>query len=457
MGDDNAALSPAQWTIVAKACLGGDLSARSAATFAEVDVDVEQAAAALDRARQANVIDRDGMIDEMVRARLVGDLPSDVRSHVHTKAARGLLAAGPQRLPEALHHLRSAATLPNAEGAVELADHAGRLSLSLGDYASAALLLGLAADYDVSTDLVGDAAFVARAAIAHALPVDWHAGDQRTHALLDRAHRLSLSHHDRVAVTGARAMAEMRLPVIAGDQHQVAWVTRPSVAQPLADQALTSSVDCPPLVKCLAALAWRSTHRAPGYLDRRRDLSSQALQLAQNARMPSFQLEAAVWLAVDALESGDRALFDGDHEGTAKLLRQTTAIVSRFDTSLVQLVQTFFTGQLVISDHDPAVLAALSPQPTIYVMAHPIGRAGAAYFWARSGQGELAVKHTRRALVQRDAESSLLLVGTRAAAVACETGDEALCHEIMDILSPYAGHVAVDSNGWWCDGPVAVW
>jgi DNA-binding CsgD family transcriptional regulator/tetratricopeptide (TPR) repeat protein len=522
--EDWNALSPQQRSVIAKAWLGGDLSTRGAANFAEVDPG--EAAEALELARNTGLIAGDGTIDDVVQARLVGDLTSEDRARVHTRAAQSLLAAGPERLPDALHHLRSAATLTDAEPAVELADNAGRLSLSLGDYSSAAQLLALAVDYDVSSELerqghrlcdlaaavdglgdlelarrhaaravalgelAGDPALVARAAVAHALPVDWHAGDQRTHGLLARADRQPLSPQDRVAVMAARALAEMRIPVIAGDHHQVAWVTRPSVAQPLAQQAVADAATCPPMVRCLAALAWRSTHRAPRYLDQRRELSSQALELAQTIRHPSFQVEAAVWLAVDALESGDRlladealsvaqwvaqrdgnprlqfraltlamgaAMLDGDSQRTHDLLKHCLDIVSRLDASLLLVVQTFFAGQLVISEDDPGVLAGLNPDPSAAIMAHPLGRVAAGYAWARGGHIDLAVEHTRRALVQRDEESSLLLVGTRAAAVAYETGDKALCREVIDVLSPHADHVAVDSNGWWCDGPVAVW
>jgi ATP/maltotriose-dependent transcriptional regulator MalT len=326
--------------------------------------------------------------------------------------------------------------------------------------------------------------------VAHTLPVDWHAGDQRTHGLLERADRMALHPHDRVAVTAARALAEMRIPVIAGDHHQVAWVTRPAVAQPLAREALVSSRDCPPRVQCLAALAWRSTHRAPPYLEQRLEVSAQALKLAQSIRNPAFQVESAVWLAVDALESGNRMLFDeslsvaqwvaqhdanprlqfraltlatgaalrdADHDRAQRLLHQTTDIVGRLDASLLLLVQALFVSQLAIGADDLPMITALGPSPSSSLLAHPLGRSIAAYLWARTGQGELAVEQTRRALVQRDAESSLLLVGTRAAAVAFTTGDKALCREVIDVLAPYSTHVSVDSNGWWCDGPVSVW
>lgn len=506
------------------ALLAGELTVRGVARHGEVGLD--EAEGYLRAARDAGVVDTDGRVDDVQRVQLTAELTPPQRTQVHTKAAAHLLAEGPQRLSDALHHLTAAATLNDAETALELADSAGRLSLSLGDYASAASLLALAAEYDMSTDLsrqghrlcdlaaavdglgdlqqarrhaaravalgelAGDGSLMARAAVAHTLPVDWYAGDQRTHGLLERANTMPLEHADRVAVTAARALAEMRIPVITGEYHQVAWVTRPAVAQPLAEQALAEAATCSPWVQCLAALAWRSTHRAPQFLDRRRDLSAQALASAQTIRVPTFQVEAAVWLAVDALESGDRELFDealsaaqwvaqrdgnprlrfraftlamgaalldGNHERVRDLLRQTTDILSRLDTSLLLIVNTLFGGQLALSEGEPEALAATNLEPTAAVITHPLGRSAAAYVWARTGRCELAVEHTRRALTQRDTESSLLLVGTRAAAVAIETGDEELCRYVIDILNPYTNHVAVDSNGWWCDGPVAGW
>ncbi len=512
------------WQLLAMAAIGDDTSPRGIARFGETGVD--RAEEVYNAARAAGVLDERGSLDRVQRARLIAELPSYLQARVHTRAASGLLAEGPDRLDDAARHLRAAASLVDPEPAIELADSAGRLSLSLGDYASASTLLALAADYDTSTDLsrqghrlcdlaaaldglgdlesahghaaravalgelANDPGLVARAAIAHTFPVDWNAGNPRTHGLLERATRMSLERNDRIAVTAARAMAEMRIPVIAGELHQVAWVTRPGVAQPLADAALAEADTCPLWVRCLASLAWRSTHRAPDFLEKRREQSLRALEVAQTIRHPSFQVESAIWLAVDALESADRVLFeealsvtqwvaqhdgnprlkfranslalgaallDGDYDRARTLLDATCAIVARMDSSLLLVVQTLFGGQLVISEDDPAALAALCPDPASKILTHPLGRSGAAYLWARSGQVDLAVEQTRRALVQRDPESSLLLVGTRAAAVAYETGDESLCRDTLDLLTPYSDLVAVDSNGWWCDGPVAVW
>jgi ATP/maltotriose-dependent transcriptional regulator MalT len=56
-----------------------------------------------------------------------------------------------------------------------------------------------------------------------------------------------------------------------------------------------------------------------------------------------------------------------------------------------------------------------------------------------------------------DYESSYLLVSTRVAAVALATGDKGLIIDSLEVLTPWRDRVAVDANGWWCDGPVAAW
>jgi len=520
---DQAVGDADQW-LLALAMVGDDMSAHGLARFGEVGL--AEAERVLASARRDGVVSSDGLVDQVERARLVASLPHGVRADVHVKAARMLLAEGPSGLQAAAQHLRTAASLSDPESALQLADSHARLCLSLSDYASAATLLALAAEYDTSTDvssqghrlcdlasaiealgdlegarvrlaqavtlgeLAGDAALVARAAVAHTLPVDWHAGNPRTTGLLQRAAAMELVHDDRVAVLAAQALAEMRIPVLVDEFDQVAWVTRPAVAQPLAQQALDHSASCDPWVRCLALLAWRSTHRAPALLDRRCEASAGALALAAGLRNPSFHVEAAVWRAVDALESGDRdgfddalsiarwvahddgnprlqfraltlamgaALLDGDHDEAAVLLGRTIAVVEPMDSSLAAVITTVFGGQMVVDGDDPTVMAGLGLEPSSPFVIHPMGRAATAYVWARTGRHDVAAAHARRALRQLDHESSSLLTATRVAAVACELGDRDLAREVLGVLTPFADHVAVDGNGWWCDGPVSLW
>jgi ATP/maltotriose-dependent transcriptional regulator MalT len=90
-------------------------------------------------------------------------------------------------------------------------------------------------------------------------------------------------------------------------------------------------------------------------------------------------------------------------------------------------------------------------------LANPIGRSCIAYLFARHGDLETAERYVRRSIRQIDDESSYLLLCTRIAAVAELLGAEDLARDLMDFLSPWASHVAVDSHSWWCDGPVAIW
>jgi tetratricopeptide (TPR) repeat protein len=332
--------------LVAVGLIACDLTPLAIARF--TDTTISQAKAALEQARRDGLLNADGTdaVDDLTRTRLIADVGRDEQARIHATIARHLFTAGPDNLSRAIRHIAAAGTLGVAEPMVALADQIGRLSLSLGDYQAAHDLLQLADEMDSSPDLgargrrlcdlatatdglglvrqarqhlaraislgelAGDAALVARAAVMHTLPVDWYAGDPRTSAFLQRADSMSQSLDDQVAIRAARALAEIRIPVSNPDGQQYAWVTRPAVAQPLAEQAVTDAKDCPPDVQCLALMAWRTTHRAPRFLDRRREVSTRTLDLAQQLRLPPMQVDGAVWLAVDALESGDRGLYD---------------------------------------------------------------------------------------------------------------------------------------------------
>lgn len=509
--------------LIAVGIIAGDLSPLGIARFAEVPVNV--AAAALEHARARGLLD-DGGLDDLTAAHLVADLPRDERARVHAAVARHLFAEGPDQLVRALHHIKAAGALGASESMVALADQGGRLSLSLGEYQAARDLLAAADELDSSGDLgtqgrrlcdlatatdglgrveearqylaravtlgelAGDARLVARAAVMYTLPVDWYAGDPRTTGFLQRAEAMPQDLNAQVAIRAARALAEIRIPIATPDGQQYAWVTRPAVAQPLAEQAVTDSKDCYPEIQCLALMAWRTTHRAPTLLDRRRETSGRALDLAQQLRLPPLQVEGAVWLAVDAIESGDRglydealsvaqwvshtdgnprlrwralplalgaALLDDDHESAARL-RFELAPLSEGSFSPGRVpVELFFLGQELISRDDPDALAAVRLSENTPGIGNPVARAALGYVWARTGAPDVGLRLARHALRQLDAESSYLLVATRVAAVAQIVGDVELTQEVIGVLAPWADHVSVDGNGWWCDGPVSLW
>jgi len=512
---------PAWQELVAVGAVAGDLTLDGIVRFAAVDHAV--AAAALDDAARAGVLGADGRDDEAL-ARLVADLPLERVAEVHAAAARQLLAEGPDRLVDAVEHAR-AAGLPLDE-LVSMADHGGRMSLALGDYASAQQLLQLAADLDTSDDLshrgrrlcdlaeahgglgsgtegrrllvqaaqlgemARDAQLVAAAAVAYSTPSDWNDGDPQAAGLLHRAESMDLSDDDRVAVQAARASIEMRIPLVDEQTHQVSWVTRPAVAQPLADLALAESVDRSPEVRLLALLSWRSTHRAPEFLARRREVSTEALDLAQRLRRPRRQVEAASWLAVDALESGDRARFDeclavarwvaardgspaiewqaltlacgaahldGDVELAVDLASEARAVGERHD------VPGWFGFDLVMATQavdDRDLLDDMAPflidDEDYPIMTNPFARALVARFFLRHGRKGPAEHMVRRASRQLETESAYLLLCTRLALVAAPLGLRDLSDELVTRLTPWADHVAVDSHAWFCGGPVAL-
>ena len=511
-------------TLIAVGLVAEDLTASGIARFAGVHT--AEAENAIDIARKEGVIDDDGRIDEITRLRLISDLPAEDVSRINAAVARHLFAAGPDRLRDADKHARAAGTMVDADEMVEMADHGGSMSLLLGDYRSAFELLGLANDLDMSNnlseqgrrlcdlatacdglgdvttarhflaraaslgDLAADPSLVACAAVQYALPVDWYAGDMRSSRLLQRAEEMNLDDDDRVAVRAARALVEMRVPLSVEDGHQLAWITRPNVAQSIADEALASSQSCPDEVRALALVAWRSTHRAPAHLARRREISNEALNLTQRMRNPSHQVEAAVCLAVDSLESGDRPQFDhalavarwvAARDGNPRLqwrayclaagaaiLDQDLDEIERFRHLARETGKSInspgwfgadlvFAGQMAFDSGDPQLIRSFKFPDDHPGLANPIGRASSALAHAIDGDFKVAESLLRRALRQLDPEASYLLLGTRVARVAALLPAEDLIHQTISILEPWSDHVAVDSNAWCIDGPVSRW
>jgi DNA-binding CsgD family transcriptional regulator len=79
-----------------------------------------------------------------------------------------------------------------------------------------------------------------------------------------------------------------------------------------------------------------------------------------------------------------------------------------------------------------------------------------AHFRALLGDHDLAERHLRISMRQVDEEASMLLLCSRIAATAIELGLHDMMVQLTSMLTPYAHHVAVDSNVWWCDGPVSL-
>jgi DNA-binding CsgD family transcriptional regulator len=517
------------WTaLIAVGLLADDLTPAGIARYAGITL--PDAHAALKRAVEEGIMSPGGRIEQRTASQVVAVLPATRMAEVHASVARRVLGGTPEDLRRGLHHLREAASaMPSAE-LVALADHAGRFALDVADAEAARDLLLLALEHEFGDDLrleaernltlsraltlLGDAAgaqarlmravlvaegcgatdVAVRAAERFALPADWQAGDARVVGMIERVQRMrGLTEEHRIRLLAIRAWVEARLPVANSDHQQVSWIGRPSVARPLAVEALAASetsAASSPSTRLLALLAWRHTHRAPQFLAERRAASSEALSIAQHLGAHAEQVEAAVMLAVDALESCDRtgqraalttalavadragdsrlrwralmpaagsALMDGDLQRARALAQEAFVAGRSSDAPGLLASQWTFAGQLAVHHDDPeAVAAAFAVDPDVLATS-PLGRSGLALLLARAGRSDEAAMHARATLHQLDEESSLLLTLSRLADVAVALSDIALASELIRHLTPWSGRVIVDANGWWCDGPVDMW
>ncbi len=481
---------------------------------------------ALATARSAHAIDDDGHVTADIADEVLDELDPHRRALVHARLAHRLLTRGPDAMADAVIHLRASGAAAASAEMIGLTEHGGRLCLSLGDYDTAAGLLGYADDIDVSDDhrrralrlidlasaldglgdvaparaalasavslaeLAGDHHLVARAAARHTLPADWHAGDTRSVGLLHRAEALPLSTDDAILVTAARAIAEMRIPIHPDEDRQFAWVTRPEVAQPLAADARDRSRGAGDEARLFALMAWRSTHRSPRYLDERRQVSAEALELAQRLRDAALQVDLAIFAAVDALEAADRAAFDrslavatwvaegngnprlrwrsmtlaaggahldGDLAEAQRLAKTASEFARQANSPGAWSSELMFAGQVLVDLDDPVLMAPHCYDESFIGMLSPLARAGVAYFYARNDRFEEAGRQVRRALRQIDEEASMLMLASRLAAAGTLVPDDDLRRELVAVLEPWSDRVAIDSNGWWCDGPVSLW
>lgn len=507
--------------LLAVGLIAGDLSAHVISRYGSVELRVGQAA--IDLGQRSGLI-VDGVVGEAHAIELIGEMSAADVAEIHAAIARHLMAQGPSRLLDAVDHVRAAGSLVEFDELASLAEHAARTSLSIGDYESARQLLALAdsvvyadspqqrcrrlIDLAVALDglgrvpeardslaqafgiaeLAGETALAVDAAVAYSMPADWYAGDLRASALLQRAEAMPLSVEQRLSVDAARAVVEMRIPIAPDKEQQVAWVTRASIAQRLSEGALADAIDVADEVRLLALVAWRSTHRTPTLLDRRREVSNEALDLAQRLRRPGRQMDAAVMVAVDALESADRPLFDqassvlrwvaerdgnprfgwhahtiaagaanmeGDldasahHRRIARELGQSVAFPGWLGADLILQAQEIFAR----GDLDE--IARHIPDEGSTEMLNSLAKFTIAHARALLGDHEDAARLLRKGLLQLDEESSYLLNLSCASSAAALIDVPDVVEELFHRLQPFANHVAVDSNAWWCNGPIA--
>lgn len=506
--------------LIALAVIVDDFAPRTLARFAGVPV--ADAIAAVEWGAATDII-VDGVVAHDTAAVLVDELGTTWLADVHVRVARQLLMDGCEQAAQAVHHARAAGALRPIPDLVDLMDRAAQAALSISDYAAARTLLETADEFADADDvrrrawrscslaaafdglgrvdqsrrlaarafdlaeITGDADLGLEAALLSAFPADWQAGDLRTSAIIRRADQMALNDHGRVALLAARALTELRIPQRVDGHQQVAWVTRESVAQPLAVEALTRSADIGLRERLVALLAWRTCHRAPRHLEQRLQTSLEALDISQQLRLPARQVEAALMLGADAIESADRPLFDhalsvatwvAQRDGNPRLLAHTRAMQAgvafangdlhmahRLHREAVELATSvdlpsgtsldfvmLAQHYIVSGEHPPRDLIPQGDHP---ILCHPLAQAATAVAWARLGEMAEAEALVRRLLRRVDEESSMLLVLVLAAEAVTLLESSDLSWELMTLLTPWCEHVAVDSNTWWHGGPVA--
>ena len=511
-------------SILAVGLVLGDL--RSAVVARYTNVSVGEVDAAVARAQEAGLLDEHGGVDPFHASELMLSIESWRRSEITGLIGRQLLTATGDHLDEVVAHTRSLALNLDRHAMIEALEQAGRSRATLGDGESARRLLSVAVDLDLGDDPVASAnrmialaiahkacgdlgsarelltnsfslaeaagypEIAVRAAVLHALPVDFHAGDLRSLALLRRVAAMDLGPVDAAVVMALQGMVEMRVPVADAEDQQYAWITRPEIAQPLTDAAIEVIGPDYAEARAFALLAWRSTHRAPRHLARRREVTDELMETAHLAGDPGLSVVAAAQAAVDAIEAGDRSSYDrfraiarwnaeregapqarwraltleagaahldGDVSRARMLARQAHDAVSGSDAERWALADEVFAGQAVIDREQANELESLAAYESVPLRVNPVAQATFAYACARAGAVDRARDLLQRSVRRLDEESSLLLLASRATAAAVALGDREVLETLIGVMGPYADHVVVDAHAWWVDGPVAGW
>jgi DNA-binding CsgD family transcriptional regulator len=335
-----------------------------------------------------------------------------------------------------------------------------------------------------------DAPLVARAAVRFAMPADWLHGDTRAAQLLIIAASMEQSPADAAMISAAQGMIHMRIPLVHDDPNQYGWVTRPAIAQAATQEALQATDPSWIEARTIALIAWRSTHRAPIHLQQRRLVTSELLDLAHKANDARSILLAAEWAAVDAIEAADREAYDrnlavaswaADRDGNPRLKWRATSLAAgaalldddalRASALVIDALEAlrhtdacdwegtsvFFLAQEVIGRDDPKEMAQYLEFASSAVELSPLGQVGFSYVLARAGDHERARDYLDRSWRSLDEEASFLLHASGLVATSMRLGDFTNINKLIDLLTPYADHVAVDSHGWWVNGPVSGW
>lgn len=195
-------------------------------------------------------------------------------------------------------------------------------------------------------------------------------------------------------------------------------------------------------------------------------LLEQALVRGDRSGDVDLVVEAALYLATDALEAGDRQAYDralgvarwvAASDGNPRLVLQADRVCRDLGSPRVLNSRAFFTAQRAVSHDDPEILLRAPPDDRSPVLHSPLIRAVVAWCFARVGERDRAEDLVVRALGEVDFEASGLFLLSRLSDAAAALSAHDLCYPLIEQLTPWSTHVAVDSNAWWCDGPVSLW
>lgn len=334
-----------------------------------------------------------------------------------------------------------------------------------------------------------DGRLMADIIVDHCTPPDWRSGSEAVNRLLTRADRVAADGGDQARLLAVRAMQSMRIPIDPGTDNQTGWITQPKVAQPMAEKALRMAADTNDEAELVALLAWRHTHRSPAHLARRIETSLEAIELAQSIPAPGHLAQVCLWAAADAIESGNATDYDrvvtlarwaSDRSGSPRtswlaltLLAGRAFMESRITEALMfkdealkvgrdcgeagaLSADLFFLGQSAVEQWDLTTLASLVLPGDSDLLQSPSIRMAHSLILALQGRHDEARRDLEIGLRQLDDESSLLWMLGIATRTACLIGDETVMRRLVDLLAPWSHHVAVDSNAWWCLGPVTL-
>jgi DNA-binding CsgD family transcriptional regulator len=515
---------PFHWSrLIAIGAIVNDLRPCVVAQYAGVSELAARAALAFGAER--GLLDGDVVVDLPAVTQMIEVMSIEDRHSLSSAIGRALLTASTEDVSDVHRHCQSAAGWLDPSNFVAMADHAGKLSLSTQRYESALTHLKLAVDLTTPADsdyahrlvllahaldgvgrleesqdlleravslalVAGDAALAAKAAVRFALPADWLHGNTRAMELLRIASEMQQSTEDAAMITAAQGMIQMRIPVVHEERSQYAWITRATSAQAMTKAALETTDHSWVEARIVALIAWRSTHRAPQHLAKRRIVTSELLELVHHHNDARSLLMAAEWAAVDAIEAGDRetydrnlavaswaanrdgnprlrwrsmslstgsALLDGDDARAALHLASATEALGLTDSADWEGTSVFFLAQEVISRDDPTEMKGYLSFDSMAMELSPLGQVGFSYVCARAGDHARAYDYLERSWRSLDEEASFLIHASGLAATSMRLGDFERINTLIDMLTPYSDHIAVDSHGWWVNGPVSSW